>query len=322
MLAQSGRPTPSALEAEARLARAAWMSSLPLLARIRSLSPAPLLLIKGPEVAALYPDRARAFVDIDLLTPEAEEVHAALRAHGFIEVDDPDLFVDHHHLRPLRWPALWLKVEIHQRPMWPEDIACPPVAEIASRAVPSATRVPGLSAPDPAAHALILASHAWVHEPLHTLRDLLDVALVAHRAEPAEITALAQRWGVERIWRTTHAAAEGLFGERPPSRATVVWARQLLTVSERTVLGNHLARSLQAFWALPFRTALRDTVRVLRLDLLPQPGETWREKLIRVVSAFRRPQAPLSSHTAAWQATAWGEDLQTHSDDPKHEQRR
>lgn len=305
-LHELGRPVPPALENEARLARAAWMSSIMLLSRIRSVCDGPLLLIKGPEVAALYPGRARAFMDVDILSPQAESVHAALRAHGFIEVDDPELFTHHHHLRPLQWPALWLKVEIHQRPMWPKALAPPSVDEIVAAAVPSATGVPGLSAPDPAGHALILAGHGWVHEPLDTLRDLIDVAAVAARADPARLTALARAWGIERIWRTTYGAANGLVGDGAPTRAVRLWGRHLPAVKERTVLGNHLARSLHSFWALPLRPALRAASRALRFDLFPYDDESWREKLIRVGYAFARPSASRSSHTQAWRAAAQG----------------
>jgi hypothetical protein len=305
-LHEQGGPVPPTLEDEARLARAAWMSSIVLLSRIRSMCEGPLLLIKGPEVAALYPGRARAFMDVDILTPDAEQVHGALRANGFIEVDDPELFIHHHHLRPLQWPALWLKVEIHQRPMWPKGLTPPSVEEIVAAAVPSATGVPGLSAPDPASHALILAGHAWVHDPLDTLRDLIDVAAVAAQADPARLTALARAWGFERIWRTTYGAANGLVGDGAPTRAVRLWGRHLPAVKERTVLGNHLARSLNGFWALPLRSALRAAARGLRFDLFPYEDESWREKLIRVRYAFARPSASRSSHTKAWRAAAQG----------------
>lgn len=303
-LREQGRPVPPELIQDERLARSAWMSSIPLLGRIRSICDGPLLLIKGPEVTALYPGRARAFMDIDILSPDAEAAHAALRASGFVEVDDPELFEDHHHLRPLRWPALWPKVEIHRRPMWPEGLQPPPVDGIVAAAVPSATGVPGISAPAPAEHAVILASHAWVHEPLHTLRDLIDIAVVAACAGDDRPRALAAEWGIERIWRTTNDAAEGLLGGRGPSPAVRIWGRHLPAVKERTVLDNHLERSLHGFWAFPPWTAFRIALRGLRHDILPYPGESWRDKAIRVLYGLARPRSPRSSHTEAWRAAA------------------
>ncbi len=299
-----GRSVPSSFEKEARLARTAWMTAIPLLGRIRSLCEGPLLLIKGPEVSVLYPDRARGFVDVDLLCPDAEAVHAALRGEGFVEVDDPELFEDHHHLRPLQWPALWLKVEIHQRPMWPEGRRPPAMADIVGAAVPSLTGLRGLSAPHPAHHAVILASHAWVHEPLHTLRDLVDIAAVAARTDDETLAAVARAWGLERIWDTTYAAANALLTGRPRSLAVRVWGRHLPKVRERTVLGNQLQRWLHAFWELPVFPALRSIAAAFRQTALPYPGETWREKLIRTSHAIAHPRSPVSSHAEAWRDAA------------------
>jgi hypothetical protein len=310
-----GRPVPAVLEADARLARAAWMSSQPLLRRIRTLTDGPLLLIKGPEVAALYPGRARGFMDLDLISPQAAAVHAALRADGFVEVDDPELFENHHHLQPLQLPEMFLRVEIHERPMWPPHLRRPAVTEIVSRAVPSATGVDGISAPDPASHALILACHAWVHDPLDTLRDLIDVSLVAAQAEPARLERLARQWGIERIWHTTYGAATGLLETRRRTPATRVWGRHLPAVTERTVVGNHLQRWLSGFWGLPPRAALRWLTGVVVQELMPYPDETWREKLIRVRRAFTTPRAPMSTHTKAWQQAAHTQGRRRDADD-------
>jgi hypothetical protein len=299
-----GRPVPRELEAEARLAKAAWMASVPLLGRIRSACEGPLVLIKGAEVAALYPGRARAFLDIDLLCPDPTAAHAALRDDGFVEVDDPALFIDQHHLRPLQCPGIWLQVEIHLWPLWPQSIPPPPVNQIVAGRVPSATGVPGISAPDPAHHALILAAHHWATQPLHALRDVVDIAAVAARTDPAAIEAAARAWGVDRLWRTTFAAANGLLGGERQSAAVAVWARHLPAVRERSVLSNHLGRWLSNFWGLPLGPALRGLAATLRKELLPYPGETWREKLIRVWHAVARPRASMSSHADSWRDAA------------------
>jgi hypothetical protein len=299
-----GRAVPRALESDARLARGAWMASIPLLTRIRSVCAGELLLIKGPEVAALYPGRSRGFMDLDLISPQAHSVHAALRADGFVEVEDPELFKDHHHLRPLQLPENWLRVEIHTRPMWPKELPGPPVQDIIDRGVPSLTGVAGILAPDPATHAIILASHAWVHQPLDTLRDLIDIALVATRTDPADVDALSRTWGIERIWRTTYGAATGLLGPDGPTRATLLWGRHLPAVKERTVIGNHLQRWLSGFWGLPPGAAARWIAAVLKQELFPYPDESWRQKTIRVRRAFAQPRSPMSAHTAAWEKSA------------------
>jgi hypothetical protein len=296
------RPVPSALERDARQARAAWMASRPLLERIRSLCDGPLVLIKGAEVAALYPERARSFSDLDILCPDANAVHAALLAGGFVEVDDPEVYtVDQHHLRPLQWPGIWLWVEVHLRPLWPRELRPPSMDDIVSSAVPSATGVAGISAPAPAHHAVILASHSWVTMPLGNLRDLVDVAAVAAQTDEATLAAAARQWGVDRLWRTTYKAASGLLGGGDRTVAVRVWARHLPGVREYNVLDNHLKRWLNGLWGLPPRLALRSIAVVFRQELFPYPDESWRDKFIRVRNAFTKPRAPMSVHTRAWQ---------------------
>jgi Uncharacterised nucleotidyltransferase len=308
-LRDRGRVVPTALEHEARRARAAWMASRPLLERIRSLCDGPLVLIKGAEVAALYPERARSFQDVDILSPNAEQVHAALLAGGFVEVDDPEVYkVDQHHLRPLQWPGIWLWVEIHLRPLWPRVLTPPPMEDIVSSAVPSATGIAGISAPHPAHHAIILSSHSWVTMPLGNLRDLVDVAAVAAQTDEETLAAVARAWGVGRMWRTTYSAAKGLLGGRGPTPAVRLWARQLPAVREYNVLDNHLQRWLNGLWGLPLRPAMRSIGAVFLQELSPYPNETWRDKVIRVVNAFIKPRAPMSLHTKASQTRSRGSD--------------
>jgi hypothetical protein len=294
-----GEPVPERLAREQQLARAAFMTAVPLLGRIRELVDGPLLLVKGPEVACLYPDRARSFVDLDLLVEDGRAAHAALRANGFVEVDDPELFLDHHHLRPLQAPGLWLKIEIHLRPMLPEGAEAP-LGEIFEAAVPSALAIDGISAPRPEDHALMLAAHAWGHEPLGKLRDLIDVAAVADLADEAELARSAKRWGMERIWRTSAEAEAAVLGSGRTPMALRLFGRHLPAVRERTVLENHLQRWLHSFWERPFRQALLQTGGALRQELLPEPGESWRDKLLRAKSALLHPRRSMTEHTEDW----------------------
>jgi hypothetical protein len=300
-LRRLGEPVPAALVDEERLARVATMTAIPALGRIREVVEGPLVLFKGPEVAFRYPDRARSFVDIDLLAPQGRLVHEALKASGFVEVDDPELFRDHHHLRPLQAPGLWLKVEVHERPMLPPDVE-PRLADIFEQAVPSILGIDGLSAPHPVHHALLLAAHAWLHEPFHRLRDLVDVAAVSQEASEAELALGARAWGLERIWRTTWSATTSLLGEGSTPLALRLFGRHLPHVRERTVLDNHLQRWLHFFWELPLWSAVRRTGVALRQEVLPAPGESWGEKLTRVRSGLLHPRRSMSAHTASWRS--------------------
>lgn len=307
-LRRLGQRLPDALATEERRAQAAWLTAVPLLGRIRTLVDGPLLLLKGPEIASLYPGRARSFLDLDLLSADARRAHAALTAAGFAEVDDPELFRDHHHLRPLQPPGLWLKVELHERPPLPPAAASPRVEELIEASVPSALGIDGLSAPCPAHHAPIVAAHAWVHEPLGSVRDLLDVAALARQADVDELRSVARAWGIERIWRTTEAAAHALFGGGRPTLALRLFGRHLPTMRERTVLENHLQRWLHFFWEQPLNRALASTSTALRQELLPEPGEPWRVKLVRVRSAILHAGTAMSAHTASWRRQVEGGD--------------
>ena len=292
----AGLRVPPAVKAEVRTAALSMLLAAPTARRIRELSSGELLVLKGPEVAALYPPAGRRFSDLDLMARDAEGVQAALLAAGFAEVDDEGFEQTgggHHHLHPLQPPDAGLKVEIHAFPNWPSsaDVG-PPVDEIFAAAVPSALRIEGVSAPRPDHHALLLACHAWRHGPLERLRDLLDVAVVADQVPRADLDELARRWGVERLWRTTRTAIDALLlGERRgiPLR---VWAAHLPAARDRTVLENHLQRWLSPFSAMPPGRAVRETGRRAAQDLRPAPGESWRTKLGRTAAGIAHPSAP------------------------------
>ncbi len=207
-----------------------------LLERVRAAYDGPIIVHKGPEVAVHYPDPIlRNYGDIDLIVPDPEAVQRALIAAGFEEIGDPELYLDIHHLRPLRWPELPLHVEIHARPKWIDSLAAPSIEELFAVAVPSRT-INGVEAFLPEHHALFLAVHSWAHEPFRRLRDVIDIAAVRNEADSAEIEKLARAWGVGRLWEATERAIDAVLplGRRPlPLR---IWARNLTLVRERTVL--------------------------------------------------------------------------------------
>jgi len=292
----TGRPVPPALAADERGAAVAVVMARPLLEHIRSLCDGPLVLVKGPEVARLYPGSARTFGDVDLLAGDAHAAQRALLAAGYVEVDDPERFLDHHHLRPLRSPTVGLKVELHTAPLWPPGRHPPPLQEILDRSVVAGVGVEGISTPDRVHHALILAAHAWSHDPLQTLRDLVDIAAVSAGCSEAELAQTAEAWGIPKIWRTTRAAIGALLEGGSTTLPLRTWARHLRPVRERTVLDNHLMRWFHVFWELPPRAAAGDLRAAFRMTLLPAPGEAWREKLARTGHSFRHPGEPMSTH--------------------------
>ena len=292
-----GREVPEPAAESERLGAAFALAAGAHLARARAAVEGPLLVIKGPEVAALYPDPAtRVSRDVDLVAPDAEAAQRQLLAAGFAEAGSADYYADAAHLVPLAWPGLPVEVEVHARPNWPPWLEAPSAEALLEGAVPSATRVDGLVAPSPERHALVLAAHAWTHGPLTRLRDLLDVALVTAEADRAEIEQLAEAWGMRKLWRTTDAIAAALFLGEPAPRALRTWARNLSEVRERTVLEQHVARWVGWHAALPRRRAVRATIDEFRDDLTPERGESWGSKVRRSGRAVRNAFVPRSKH--------------------------
>lgn len=292
----TGRPVPPELLVLERRSAATLVSVSALLARVREFTDEPLLLFKGLEVAARYPDSVlRTFRDIDLISADAAETQRALVAGGFQEVGDPKIFRDIYHLRPLRWPGLPILIEVHSRPKWVAPLE-PPSADSLFAGAGPAQAVEGFFAPSPARHAVLLAVHSWAHEPLRILRDLVDVAALAAEASAEETEAVAREWGVDRLWSTTTAARDFLFAGGPRPLSTRIWAQNLSHVRERTVLESHIQRWLSDLWALPMGRALRRLPKMVVSELGPEGGEPWRQKISRSALAVKNAARRRSEH--------------------------
>jgi len=290
-----GQPVPQEVVDQERRAAVVQLAAPVLLSRVRAAYDGELVLVKGLDVARRYPEPGlRMFGDVDLLTDDAAAAQGALLAAGFREVGDPSLYEDIHHLRPLQWPDLPLVVELHSRPKWVDGIAPPPAtAELLAAALPGPH---GLEILPPAHHALLLAAHSWAHEPLRRLRDIVDVAVVAEAAGWDDVAALARVWRVERLWRATVAAADAvLYGGRRPL-ALRLWAQNLETARERTVLENHLQRWFSDFWIMPAHRAAARVPSTLAGELFPEGDEGWRPKLSRSGRALLNATRRRSEH--------------------------
>ena len=154
-----GRDIPAELLERERRAAIGALSAPLLLDRVLGAYAGELVLLKGPEIAARYPEPAlRSFGDVDLLAADAPEAQAALLSAGFEEVGDPEAYRDIHHLRPLRSPGLPLVAEIHSRPKWPDGIQPPPpTRELLAAGVSTGD---GPKSLPPSHHALLLAGHS------------------------------------------------------------------------------------------------------------------------------------------------------------------
>jgi putative nucleotidyltransferase-like protein len=295
-----GRSIPPDFITQERLAGLAALTTPLVLERVRAAYDSPAIVLKGPEIAAHYPDPAlRGYGDIDLLVADAESAQRALLAAGFELVGDPELYVDIHHLRPVAIHGVPIHVEIHSRPKWLNGIEPPTTEMLLRSAVCSATAVPGILALPPAHEAVLLAVHSWAHEPLRRLRDLIDVASVAQSADRAEMATLARGWGVGKVWATTIATLDALFANHRTPWALRLWAQNLKRVRERTVLENHLQRWLSDLWGMSPLAAAARLPRTFRDELGPNADERWGDKLSRSALALRNASARRSHHHRA-----------------------
>jgi hypothetical protein len=292
-----GRPVGQDIVDEERTTALRLLSAPIVLERVRAACDGTIVLMKGYEVALAYSDSSlRPFVDIDLLVEDSLATQRALLAAGFVEVGEPELFTDIHHQRPLWLPGFPLTVELHHEPKWPDWQAEPPTRELLAAAVPSSIDVDGVSTLPAAHHALVLAAQAWAHRPLRRIAELLDVAVVAEQAERGEISALARRWRIGRIWRTTIGSVDSLFYGGQKTSAQGVWARHLLDARERTVLESHVQKWVSPFWAMPWHEAVSVSGSELLSAFTPGEDEGWREKGARARRAFRNALVPRSEH--------------------------
>lgn len=292
-----GRAIPDELRLDEHRSAVATLTAPVLVQRIRDAYDGPLIVLKGPEVAAHYPVATlRPYGDIDLLVADPDEAQRALLAAGFVAIGDPRRYENIHHQRPLATPGLPLSVELHSAPKWPDGFAPPRTEELFEAAVPSSLGVDGVLTLSRPHHALVLAAHSWAHNPLRRVGELVDVAAVSDGLDPAELRSLAARWELQHIWDTTAAAADVLLEGARASWPLRTWARHLPAVRDRTVLESHLERWLSMFWALPARKALRGVGDVLVRELRPATGETLGAKLSRTRLAMRNALVSRTHH--------------------------
>ncbi len=300
-LRRRGIPLPEQLAQEEVIARRRELAASLVLARMRASYEGPMILMKGPEMAARYPTGCRPFGDLDVLAEDPEAAQRALIAAGFERVGFEDSYYDGlHHLGPLRLPEVPTPIlEIHRRPNWVEWAGPPSNEELFATAVPSVCEVDGFLALSAPQQALALAAHSWIEMPLRRILDLIDITLVARSGgERREAGLVASRWGLERMWKTTLSAADSLLFAEPPPAALRIWARNLRQVRDRTVLENHVRRWLSGFAALPPASATRAGLVAVARDLRPAPTEPWTSKLRRTREAVRNPTRPAADHAS------------------------
>lgn len=153
-LLQAARRERYAETARQQLAHA-QLQTLAALATEKDFTP---LIVKGPVVAAAYPDPAlRTYNDLDLLLPaeQAEPFMAALLRSGYRAFADGQRS---YHLPPLRPPQQGYNVEIHTTLRHESDASGFTFAELSEVMCPWQA-APGLFVLEPVFHALYLVYH-------------------------------------------------------------------------------------------------------------------------------------------------------------------
>lgn len=301
-----GMPVPDELAQDELAAIAASETARALLADARAAYDGHMLLTKGYELALRYPEPwLRPFSDVDLLVDDSAAAQEALLAAGFVEVGDPEIFEDIHHLRPLWRPGSTLVIELHHALKWPDGSPVPSTDALLEQGVPSRSGVPGLLTLTDDLHALAVAAHSWAHVPLRRLLDLVDVAVLTGGRDRDELDRLARQLGIRRIWSTTIAAVdEVLRGGRRPTLAGLTWARHLTRARDRTVVESHLERLLSPLWAHPLPQALGEIAPRVLNEVQPALGEGWQDKAARAGRAARNAFVRRGEHDSQLGAAA------------------
>lgn len=217
---RTGRPVPVEL-AGVPAAQAAMLLELERLVPIvRGATDQPMVLLKGFDVAARYPDPAlRRMRDVDVLTADPDAMQRELLAAGWRKETGEGIALDErsyqelHHLCPLQHRDLSLPLEVHRAPHWPTSLAAPTFEEIRAEARPSRIGVAGVLTPCAEHHALMVLAHAWARQPFEQLSQLLDFALLLECCDAARLAAVARRWGMRRLLDIGRRTVDSVFLE-------------------------------------------------------------------------------------------------------------
>jgi hypothetical protein len=191
-------------------------------------------------------------------------------------------------------------VEVHHRPSRPFWLAPVSAESLFRSAVPSATGVQGILAPEPAAHAVLVVAHAWIDDPLGKVGQLLDAASPLASADHGRAGAFARAWGWEEMWKTTLSVIDCVVGAKRRTLAHSLWARHLRGVRERVVLENHISRLAAPIWSLPARDVPRALAWAFATRRHLRPVRTGRRSFGAPASRSPTRSGPGRSTNRAW----------------------
>jgi hypothetical protein len=294
-----GEAVPPEIDRLAHGAAYAAVTAAPLLQKVIDILQEPVLVLKGPEVARLYPERTlRTYGDLDLLVADLPIAERKLLDAGFAELMPNRKIEGHHHDSPLGLGNLALMIELHRDPGWLRWLTPPSNAELFKVAIPSDTGVDGGYALPPEPMALFLASHAWRHNPYNSIVHLIDIELIRQQTEPAAVMALARQWGMDRVW--THLCAMidwyNYQDDQTPGAVHRWWARHLHDAREQSLLEYYLASWGRGLAAPTFGEQVESITRDVRFSFTAHSWQSRRQKLGRIALGARSLAGPASRH--------------------------
>ena len=296
---ERGEPVPPDIDLLAHGAAYAAVTAAPLLQKVIDILQEPVLVLKGPEVARLYPERTlRTYGDLDLLVADLPAAERKLLDAGFGELMPNRKVEGHHHDSPLGLGNLALAIELHRSPGWLRWLTPPSDAELLHDAVPSATGVVGACTLPPEATALFLASHTWRHTPYTSIIHLVDIELIRQQTDPAAVMSLARKWGMERVWAFLCAMIDWYIyqDDRAPGPLHRWGADHLRNVGEQSVLRFYLANWGRGLAAPTHLEQIETIAHDIRFSFVTHSWQSRRQKLGRVAHGARLLARPASQH--------------------------
>lgn len=296
---ERGEPVPADVDRLAHGAAYASVTAAPLLQKVIDILQEPVLVLKGPEVARLYPERTlRTYGDLDLLVADLPSAERKLLDAGFAELMPNRKLEGHHHDSPLGLGNLALMIELHRSPGWLRWLTPPSDAELLRVAVPSATGVDGAYALPPEPLALFLASHAWRHNPYLSIVHLVDIELIRRQTDPVAVMTLARRWGMDRVWTHLCAMIDWYIYQDGPVPGPVHrwWARHLHETREQTLLEYYLGSWGRGLAAPTPLEQVETIAHDVRFSFTAHSWQSRRQKLGRIAHGARSLARPASRH--------------------------
>jgi hypothetical protein len=209
---------------------------------VRTLVDGPVVLMKGIEVAQLYPESwRRDFVDVDILVGDVEAADVAVRRSGLVAFQSVSTLPGYHQTAPLVRPGNPVTIELHRRPSSPRW-AHFPSQEIIAQSRPSRTGIDGVMRPRDDHHVVMVAWHFW-RDGAHRARDLVDLHLLRQQTSDRDIEATADVWEVGNVWRATRVLLDALEDDG----ASVPRAYRALLNLEPV---SHRNRRLRQWWGI------------------------------------------------------------------------